>query len=326
MSKKKEILLSGIQPSGTQHIGNYFGAIQRFVEMQDEYQSYVMIADLHALTSLHDREQLRENILDVAITYLSVGLDPEKVVLFRQSDVPEHTELAWIFNCLVTVPYMQRAHAYKDKVAKGISPSLGLLAYPMLQAADILIYRPDIVPVGEDQRQHVEYTRDVAGKFNEIFGETFTLPKPRIEKSVGVIPGTDGNKMSKSAGNDIKLFATDDEIEKAVMKIPTDSQAVDAPKNPEDDHIFALHKLFAGEKLKEIRQGYEKGGLSYGDSKKMLIEEIISYVTPLREKREKIASDRAMVLDVLEEGRKKASKRARETMERVRDNVGLTII
>lgn len=324
MSQEKKILLSGIQPSGRPHIGNYFGAMKQFVDYQEEYDTHVFIANYHTLTTIQDPEVLAHNTLDLAIDYLAVGLDPEKITLYLQSDVPEVTELTWIFNTLVTVPYISRAHAFKDKTARGIEASVGLFDYPVLMAADILLPGADIVPVGEDQRQHVEIARDIAEKFNATFGDTFKLPKAIIPEAVAVIPGTDGQKMSKSYNNTIPLFATDEEIEKAVMSIPTDSKAVDEPKDPDKDIVFQLHTLFAGESLPEIRKGYVEGGLSYADSKKILIEEVQTFVTPLRERRAEIAKDSEHVRQVLKNGGERVREQAHSRMYDIRSKIGLT--
>lgn len=319
-------LLSGIQPTGRPHIGNYFGAMRQFVDYQDKYNSFIFIAEYHALTTIHDKEELRENIFNLTADYLAIGLDPEKVTLYRQSAVPEVTELTWIFNTLITVPFLERAHAYKDKVARGIEPTVGLFNYPVLMAADILLPQADVVPVGEDQRQHVEIAREIARKFNNTYGETFKEPEELIQDSVAVVPGIDGQKMSKSYKNDIPLFATDEEIEEKVSSIVTDSTPVEDPKDPEQDITFALHKLFTPEEeLKEVREGYEKGGLGYGDSKRILVKNMKEVLTPLREKRKEIASDQDYVLGVLEKGGKKAATHMEETMERVRTSVGLTL-
>ena len=233
----KKILLSGVKPTGRPHIGNYFGAIKQFVELQNSYQCYIFIADLHALTTVQNRGELEENTAGVLLDYMAVGLDPNKVVIYKQSDVPQVAELAWVFNCLTTMPYLMRAHAYKDAEAKSKEVNVGLFDYPLLMAADILIQDADVVPVGQDQKQHVEIARDTAEKFNRIFGETFKLPEPLILAQVAIVPGMDGRKMSKSYGNTIPLFATDEEIEKAVMSIVTDSSG-ERPEN-----VYAIHVL-----------------------------------------------------------------------------------
>src|SRR3989339_626251 len=237
----KKILLSGVKPTGRPHIANYFGAMRQFVDLQDEYQSYVCIVDYHAMTTLQNSNELASNTYEMMLDFLAIGLDPSKVVLFKQSDVPEVTELGWIFNCITTMPYLERAHAYKDAVAKGKEVNVGTFDYPILMAADILIQDSDIVPVGQDQKQHVEYARDTAEKFNRVFGQAFKIPEPYILSEVAVVPGIDGQKMSKSYNNTIPIFATDAEIKKLVMGIVTDSSA-GRPEN-----VYALHKLIRSE-------------------------------------------------------------------------------
>ena len=322
----KKRSLSGIKPSGIMHLGNYFGAIKQFVDLQDEYESFVFIADFHAITTLQNKEELSKNILDITIDYLACGLDPKKVCLFKQSDIPEVTELTWYFNCLTTVPYLERATAYKDAKAKSKEANVGLFDYPMLMAADILIQDADIVPVGADQKQHVEYARDTALKFNNAFGETFKLPEPRILKEVATVPGTDGKKMSKSYGNTIPLFGTDEQIRKAVMGIVTDSKAPSDPKNPDECNIFAIHKLFLkGEELESLKKRYTEGGLGYKESKDMLCEEIISFIAPMREKREYYENNIDEVKNILKKGGEKAKENIKAKMELIRNNVGVNI-
>ena len=322
----KKRLLSGIQPSGAIHLGNYFGAIKQFVDLQNDYDSFVFIADLHAITTIHNKGELSKNILNVALDYLACGLDPEKVCLFKQSDVTEVTELTWYFNCITTMPYLERATAYKDAHMKVKEVNVGLFDYPILMAADILIYDSQIVPVGQDQKQHVEYARDTAQKFNNIFGETFTIPEALIMKEVSVVPGIDGKKMSKSYKNTIPLFGTDEEIKKAVMKIVTDSKGTDEPKDPETCNIFALHKLFLEKgELNKLRDKYIKGGLSYKESKEMLYEEILNLVKPMRERREMYARDIDKVRDILNNGAKKAKIEAVKKINIIRDKVGVKI-
>lgn len=323
---KKKILLSGIQPSGGLHIGNYFGAIKQFVDMQEEYETYISIVNYHAMTTMHDGDRLKELTYNAVVDHLAAGLDPSKAAIFLQSDLPEVTELAWIFETLVTTAYLERAHAYKDKVAKGIEATAGLFNYPALMAADILIMNADVVPVGADQKQHVEYARDIAEKFNNAYGETFKLAEPVIKKEVSTVPGIDGQKMSKSYGNTIPLFAEDDEIEQLVMSIPTDSKAVDEPKNPEGDNVFKMHKLFAeGKALAEIQEGYEKGGLSYVESKKILIKNMQEFIKPLREQRGEMFKDKNRIMKVLAAGGQKARERAIPIMNEVRQKAGLKI-
>ena len=324
MEKGKKILLSGIKPTGIVHIGNYFGAMKQFVDLQDDYESYIGVVNYHAMTSVQDAETLRRQTIDVALDHLAIGLDPKKVNLFVQSDVPEVAELAWIFNCITTMPYLMRAHAYKDALAKNKELNVGLFDYPILMAADILIQDADVVPVGADQKQHVEYARDTAEKFNRVFKkEIFKLPEPLIQSNVATVVGTDGRKMSKSYGNVISLFSSDDEIKKAVMSIPTDSKSVEEPKDLEECKVFALHKLFAGDNLSEIEKKYKKGGMGYKESKDILIESVISFIKPLREKREELAKDPDHVLNVLKEGGNNARARAKEKMNAVRVCTGI---
>ncbi|MFA5830421.1 MAG: tryptophan--tRNA ligase [Candidatus Paceibacterota bacterium] len=324
MADKKKILLSGVKPTGRPHIGNYFGAMKQFVDLQDEYDSRVFIADYHAITTVQNAETLSRHTLDVALDYLAIGINPKKTLLFKQSDIPEVCELNWIFNCITTMPYLMRAHAYKDAEAKNKEINVGLFDYPLLMAADILIQDADVVPVGQDQKQHVEYARDTAEKFNRIFGETFKLPNALILEHVKTVPGTDGQKMSKSHGNVISLFAEDDEIKKAVMSMPTNSQGVDEPKDPVSDHVFALHKLFADEKeIAEIEKRYRDGGLGYKESKEILISNIVKFIAPLREKRKEFAKDEDVVRKILKESGEKARESAHEKMKQIRTAVGL---
>lgn len=322
MSTKKT-LISGIKPTGRPHVGNYFGAMKQWVDFQDEYNSYIFIPDYHALTSVTDGELMRSYSLDIAIDLLAIGIDPEKVTLFKQSDVPEVTELSWIFNCLTTMPYLMRAHAFKDSEAKNKDINVGTFDYPILMAADILIQDADVVPVGQDQKQHVEYARDTAEKFNRLYGETFKLPIAKIIDDVAIVPGLDGQKMSKSYGNTIPLFAEDDEIRKLAMSVVTDSKGVSEPKDPNTDNVFALHKLFSGDDLREIKRRYEEGTIGYKESKELLAENIIKFITPLREKRKQIASDPERVKQILKEGGEKARARAIEKMKDVRQKTGL---
>ncbi len=322
----KKRSLSGIKPTGTIHLGNYFGAIKQFVDLQDEYESFVFIADFHAITTVQNKEELSKNTLNITMDYLACGLDPKKVCLFKQSDLPEVTELTWYFNCLTTVPYLERATAYKDAKAKSKEASVGLFDYPILMAADILIQDADIVPVGADQKQHVEYARDTAIKFNNAFGETFKLPEPRILKEVATVPGIDGKKMSKSYSNIIPLFGTDEQIRKAVMSIITDSKAPADPKNPDECNIFAIHKLFLkGEELESLRKRYEEGGLGYKEAKDMLYEKLIAFITPMREKREYYENNIEEVKKILKEGAIKAKENIKAKMELIRNNVGVNI-
>jgi len=321
MLEKQKILLSGIQPSGTLHIGNYFGAMKQFVDLQNEYDTYISVVNYHAMTSVQDKDTLQRNTENVVLDHLAIGLRPE--TLFLQSSIPEVTELAWIFNTLVTVPYISRAVAYKEKVDKGLEATVGLFDYPVLMAADILIMDADIVPVGQDQKQHVEIARDIAEKFNARYGETFTLPKEHIMGQVAVVPGIDGQKMSKSYGNTIPLFASDEEIKTLVMKIVTDSKGTGDPKDPNRDVVFALHRLFSENELKQLEERYRNGTIGYKESKELLIKNIQTFISPLREKREKFVAEGKSVSEHLALGIARAQKKARKKMEIVREKVGL---
>lgn len=323
MKTEKKILVSGIKPTGRPHIGNYFGAMKQYVDLQDIYNSFVFIADLHALTTIQNGKELSDNTLNIAIDYLAIGLDPRKTVIFKQSDIPEVAELGWIFNCITTMPYLMRAHAFKDAEAKNKEINVGVFDYPLLMAADILAQGADIVPVGQDQKQHVEIARDTAEKFNKIFGDTFKLPEPLILPQVQTVIGTDGRKMSKSYGNTIELFASDEEIKKAVMSIATDSKGVNEPKDPEVSNLFSLHKLFMPqERLDALRKRYSEGGIGYKESKEILIEDIISFTRPLREKRDRLVQDKKAIIAILEQGRDMARKRVGNKMEEVRRKIG----
>jgi tryptophanyl-tRNA synthetase len=321
---KKKILLSGVKPTGRPHLGNYFGAMKQFVDMQNDFESYVFIANYHALTGTQTKEQLIEDTRAMALDYLGIGLDPKNVVLFKQSDVPELTELTWIFNCQTTMPYLMRAHAFKDAEAKNKDINIGTFDYPILMASDILMYDSEVVPVGKDQRQHVEMAREIAQKFNSTYGESFTLPQEKVLEHVATVPGTDGQKMSKSYGNTIPLFGTDEEIKKAVMSIVTDSKTPEEKKDPESCNVFALHKLVTPEpELSEIRMKYEEGGMGYKESKDRLLANILALVTPLREKRKFYEENPVLVDQILKEGEEKAKAKAEAKMEVVRKLVGL---
>ncbi|MBP6904492.1 MAG: tryptophan--tRNA ligase [Candidatus Pacebacteria bacterium] len=320
-SGQKKRLISGVKPTGRPHIGNYFGAMKQFVDLQSEYETFVFIADLHALNFIQNKEEMLQLSHDLVLDYLGIGLDPKNIVLFKQSAVPAHTQLTWIFDTLITVPFMMRAHAYKDAVAKDIEPSMGLFNYPVLMAADILMYNADVVPVGKDQKQHIEYARDIAGKFNNQYQELFKLPKELILEEVETVPGTDGQKMSKSYGNTIPLFGTDDEITKAVMSIATDSRDKDEEKNPDDMVLYQIHKLF--NPSPELKAQYTQG-LGYGDAKKMLIADIIAFVTPMRERRKIYENDPELVRTILLDGAMKANEIAMKKLTSVYEAVGLT--
>jgi len=325
MSQPRNILLSGVKPTGRPHIGNYFGAMKQFVDLLNtgSYDCHFMIADYHALNSVQNAEEMRGHIINLALDYLAIGLDPKKSVLFKQSDVSAHTELAWIFDTITSMPYLMRAHAFKDAEAKDKEISVGTFNYPVLMAADILLYGTDIVPVGLDQKQHIEYARDIALKFNNIYGETFKLPKELIIESVKTVPGTDGRMMSKSYGNTIGLFATDEEIRKGVMSIVTDSG-----KNPDGTpsvpvNVRAIHELFRDKAYLDALYA-EKAG-KYKDLKEALVTDIQNFIRPMRERREKLAKNRSKIIKILAKGGKKAAKRANETMKEVRKKVGVTL-
>ncbi len=320
----KKILLSGIKPTGAIHLGNYFGAIKQFIDMQNEYQSNIFIADFHALTIVQNKEELEKNILNIAIDYLAVGLDPKKVNLFKQSDIPEVTELAWIFNCITTMPYLMRAHSFKDAEAKNKEINIGIFDYPILMAADILIADTDIVPVGKDQKQHVEIARDTAEKFNRIYGETFKIPESKILDEVATVIGIDGQKMSKSYKNTIPLFATDQEIESAVMSIKTDSKKPEESKNPEDVIIFQIHKLLLEEKqITGLEEKYKKG-ISYKEAKELLIKDLKNFISPIRKKRKYWEENPDKVYRILKQGSEKVRENIEKKMQEIRSKVGLT--
>ncbi len=321
MISPKKRLVSGIKPTGRLHIGNYFGALRQFVALQEEHDAFVFVANLHALTATPTKEAMLEDTRNIILDYLGAGLDPEKVTLFKQSDVTAHSSLAWIFDCLVTVPYLERAHAYKDAEAKAHEVNAGTFTYPVLMASDILLYDAVVVPVGKDQKQHIEYARDIAGKFNNQYEELFVLPKELIQDDTAVVPGVDGQKMSKSYGNTIPLFGTDEEITKAVMGITTDSKGKDEEKNPDDMVLYQIHKLFNDSK--ELKAQYTQG-LGYGDAKKMLAKDIIEFITPMRERRKKYEDDPKLVEEILLHGAVKANEVAMRKLQAVYEAVGLT--
>ncbi len=315
MSKK--VLLSGIQPSGRPHIGNYFGMMRQLIAMQDDYQVYAMIVDYHALNTVKTPAEMRENIKGILLDYLALGFDPTKSVIFKQSDVKEHTELAWIFETLTTMPYLMRAHAFKDAEAKNKEISVGTFNYPMLMAADILLYDTDIVPVGADQKQHVEIARDTALKFNNAYGETFKLPDVKILEEVSVVPGLDGRKMSKSYGNTIPLFAEPEELKKLVMSIVTDSSG-GVPEN-----VFAIHKLIRDEK--ELEKIYAEKAGKYKELKEMLAEDLENFIAPLREKRKELEKDIDQALEILKVGGENAREIASARMTEVKNRSGVAL-
>ncbi len=318
-------ILSGIQPSGRLHIGNYFGMMEPAIRLQNEGEAYYFIADYHSLTSVEDPAALRQNIHDLAVDFLACGLDPEKAVFFRQSDVPEVTELTWILSCITPMGLLERCHSYKDKTARGLAASHGLFAYPVLMAADILIYDSDVVPVGRDQKQHIEVTRDIALKFNDRYGEgLLKIPEPRIREETATVPGLDGQKMSKSYDNTVELFGEEKPLRKKVMRIVTDSTPVEEPKDPENSNIMQLYRLFATpEETAEMERSFRAGGTGYGEYKKQLFEAYWNFFAPMREKRAELIKDEAYVTGVLEAGAARARSVARASLDRVREAVGL---
>ena len=322
----KKTLVSGIQASGTLHIGNYFGAMRQNIAIGNsgEYESYVFIADYHALTTQKDPIALAQSSFDIACAYIACGLDTNKVKLFRQSSVPEVHELTWILNTVTTMPFLMRAHAFKDQEAKNKEVNVGLFDYPVLMAADILIYGGEVVPVGQDQKQHIEYARDIAGYFNREWKELFKLPKEYIAEGVATVPGTDGEKMSKSKGNVIPLFGTDAEIKKAVMGIVTDSKTPDEAKDPDANNVYNIHKLFLSkEEDVTLRKRYQDGGLSYKDAKEGLLAMILTFIAPLRERYDYLQAHKEEVEVILTQGGEAAQARAEATMTLVRKAVGL---
>lgn len=323
-AENKKRILSGVQPSGRPHLGNYLGAMRQHIEMQKDFECFLFIADLHALTTVHDAKQMQANTYDLAVSYLALGLNPETTIFFQQSAIPQHAELCWIFDCLVKVPFLERAHAWKDAKAKGKKEeSVGLFNYPVLQAADILMYQPDLVPVGKDQKQHIEMSRDIAETFNKTFGETFKIPEPFIKEEVAVVPGTDGQKMSKSYGNTIDIFAEDNELKKQVMSIVTDSTPLEEPKDPKTCHVFNIYKLLATkEEIKDMENKYKKGGFGYGDAKKALLAKILEYFKEAREKYKTIYPQKEMVYSILENGSAKAKVLAEKMLKEVKTKVG----
>jgi tryptophanyl-tRNA synthetase len=317
-------ILTGIQPSGAFHLGNYFGAMRPLIDMQERGQVFAILVDLHALTSLRDAEMLRDFTRRAAIDFLACGLDPSRSVFFRQSDVMEHAELMWILSTVTPMGLLERCHAYKDKVARGLSANHALFAYPVLMAADILLYDADVVPVGKDQKQHLEVARDIVVKMNEAYGEVLKLPNPEIAEEVATVPGLDGQKMSKSYGNTIELFMDEKPLRKRVMSIVTDSTPLEAPKDPDASSILALYKLVASPaEVADMRARFLAGGVGYGDFKKELFSAIWDYFAAARERREQLLHDPGQVDEILRDGAVRAREIAGVTMERVRRAVGL---
>jgi tryptophanyl-tRNA synthetase len=318
-------VLSGIQPTGRFHWGNYFGAIRQYIALQENEQSFYFIADLHALTTVRDAEQLRQATLDAALDLLALGLDPAKATLFRQSDVPEVCELTWLLMTVTQMHLLEKCHAYKDKKAKGLAADAGLFTYPVLMAADIILYDSDIVPVGVDQVQHIEVARDVAQRFNTIYNrEVFVLPAPRVIESTAKVPGTDGEKMSKSYGNTIEIFEPEKKLRKKIMSIKTDSTPMEAPKDPETCAVFTLYKLFADETQQAaLAARYRAGGMGYGEAKQALYEASLDYFAKARERRSQLESDLAYVEQVLADGAAAARRKGAAVLDRAREACGL---
>lgn len=317
-------VLSGIQPTGRPHWGNYFGAIRQYIDLQEDNEGFYFIADLHALTTVREPEVLRENVINAALDLLALGLDPSKANLFVQSDIPEVAELTWLLMTGTPMGLLERCHAYKEKKAKGLPADAGLFTYPVLMAADILAYDSQIVPVGVDQVQHIEVCRDLAGSFHHAFGETFVLPKAKTLDVGAKVPGTDGQKMSKSYNNTLPLFGDVKKIRKQIMRIVTDSRAMEDPKDPTDDHLFQLYQLFAGPaEVEAMAAKYRAGGFGYGEIKKAVAEVSEEYFAPARAKREELESDLDTVRDILAEGAKRAREVAASVVDRARRNCGL---
>lgn len=317
-------ILSGIQPSGNLHLGNYFAMMKPMILSQDAGQLFCFIVNYHAMTTVQDGKTLRQGTLDAAMDFLALGLDPERSIFWVQSDVPEVQELTWILSCVTSMGLLERCHSFKDKVAKGLVPSHGLFAYPVLMAADILLYQAHVVPVGKDQKQHVEVTRDIAERFNNIYGDTFVLPEPRIDPEVATVPGLDGQKMSKSYHNTIDIFSEENILKKRVMSIVTDPTPVEAPKDPARCNVFALYRLFASAaEQEELAARYQAGGMGYAVAKEMLFEKIRDYFRPFRERRQELARQREEVEKILADGADKARYHAVRTMRKVRRKTGL---
>jgi len=317
-------ILSGIQPSGTLHIGNYFGMMRPAIELQEQGEAFLFIADYHALTTVNDPNVLRQRVKDVALDFLAAGLDPEKTAFYRQSDVPGVQELAWLLSIVTPMGLLERCHSYKDKTARGIAATHGLFAYPVLMASDILAVQSTVVPVGRDQKQHVEVTRDIATKFNHQYGEVFTIPEPSIRETVAIVPGVDGKKMSKSYDNTLEMFGAPGLLKKRVMKVVTDSTPLEEPKDPESCNVFALYKLFASdEEAADLAARYRVAGFGYGTAKKELLAKMNEYFAPMREKRAELEQNMDDVEEILCKGAQKARAEIRKTLQAARQAVGL---
>lgn len=319
--------LSGTQPTGSIHIGNYFGAIRQYIALQQDAECFYFVANFHGLTTINDPKYLHDNSIEIAKCFMALGVEPSKSALFLQSDVPQVTELAWYLSCFTSMGLLSRCHAYKDKVAQGITPNHGLFAYPVLMAADILIFDADYVPVGEDQRQHIEVARDIAVKLNTTFDrEVLRVPEPYILENTAVVPGVDGRKMSKSYGNTIEIFASQKDLKKQVMGIVTDSTPVEAPKDPDTNNVYNIFKVMASkDEIDDMRAEFLAGGYGYGDAKKRLLERILDTFGEARERKLKLDADPATVRDILFEGAKKAREAAGETIDRVRRTLGYPV-
>lgn len=318
-------VLSGIQPTGRPHWGNYFGAIRQYIELQGNEQSFYFIANLHALTTVRDREKLEQATIDMALDILALGLDPNQATLFVQSDIPEISELCWLLMTGTGMGLLERCVSYKDKVGKGLKADAGLFTYPVLQAADILGYDSDVVPVGQDQVQHIEVTRDIAQSFNHEFGEVFVLPKPKVLDASAKVPGTDGEKMSKSYDNTIELFEPPKQASKKIMRIVTDSRPMEDPKDPETDHLYQLYSLFAEpEPLQEMADLYRKGGFGYGHVKKALAEAAQAYFAEAHERRAELVANPSRLKEILGDGAQVARKKAREVLTRAQEASGIS--
>ena len=317
-------ILTGVQPSGIPHLGNYFGAMKQVCALQEKGESFLFIADYHALTTSPDPKVLRQNVVNLPLDFISCGVDLDKTVFFRQSDVPEVCELSWILGTVTPVGLLERAHSYKDKLAKGFAANTGLFTYPVLMAADILLYRSNLVPVGKDQKQHLEITRDVAIKFNNAYGDILTIPEGYIPENAAVVPGTDGQKMSKSYGNTIPIFGTEKEIKKAVMNIVTDCKGLEEKKDPDHCNVFAIYKLFATpEEEQKMRENYLGGNYGYGHAKLALFEKIWTTFEPMRKRRAELAADATFVERTLAANGERARAEAEKLMRKVRRAVGL---
>ena len=317
-------ILSGIQPSGTLHIGNYFAMMKPMIEYQENNELFCFIVNYHAMTSVKESEILKNNTMNAAMDFLALGLNPDKSNFWVQSDIPEVQELTWILSCNTSLGLLERSHSYKDKLAKGIIPNTGLYTYPILMAADILLFNAEIVPVGKDQKQHLEITRDIAEKFNNSYGDIFVLPEPQISEEIAVIPGIDGQKMSKSYGNTLNIFDSGKPLKKKIMKITTDSKEVDDPKDPESCNVFQLYKLFANKnEILTMSNRYKNGGLGYGTAKKELLEKFEEYFKPFREKRLELESDLGEVANIMKKGAEKTRVIANKNLDKIKKAVGL---